>query len=655
MAVILFGLVGYYLFDVLTPRSTVDRLAAIVHHEDERQASEKLSKYLDDSESSIRARACLAIGRIADRRSGELLLPMVRDSSLEVARTAAFALGLTGAKELSGPLLDSVRNRPASVVAAAVKSAGRLADSSMSAVIAGIVGCLADSAPEVREAACYALFYAGARQEAERLVSLLQVEGDRAVQYAALFTLARLGVRSATDVYARFQADADPHYRMLAVRGLARSDSPDAVRMIAVSLNDGDNRVAAQAVQSLQAAGGHQAAEYLANRLNAETDEQLIVLMLQALRALHSNLGEATAEMHLKASLSDNLVAAALAYLGEIRGDRMVAVVDSLRSTNPPARIRVACAEAYREAASGSVVPRLAMLFADEDPLVRAAAFRQLMAVDSANLDFYLKQALADKDMALVVAALDEIGSRKLTSYLPTIRPMYDRLGELDVNIRRSLIDLATQFIDTLGADSAMAELLVAGILDKEYVVRRQAADAYFEKFERDRFSAVPPAATRITERRLREALGGPAVKRRAVVVTNRGEFEFELRFDLAPLTVLSFMDLAAEGFYDGLTFHRVVPNFVIQGGDPRGDGMGGPDFFLRCEYSEAPFVRGTVGIATSGRDTGGSQFFVTHSPQPHLDGRYTVLGQVTRGIEVVDQIVVGDIIQKIIIEEGQP
>ena len=102
---------------------------------------------------------------------------------------------------------------------------------------------------------------------------------------------------------------------------------------------------------------------------------------------------------------------------------------------------------------------------------------------------------------------------------------------------------------------------------------------------------------------------------------------------------------LAQRGFYDGLTFHRIEPGFVIQGGDPSGDGYGGPGFALRCEVTRRPFARGSVGMAHAGRDTGGSQFFITQSRQPHLDGRYTAFGRVTSGWEVLDGLLEGDAI----------
>ena len=120
---------------------------------------------------------------------------------------------------------------------------------------------------------------------------------------------------------------------------------------------------------------------------------------------------------------------------------------------------------------------------------------------------------------------------------------------------------------------------------------------------------------------------------------TDRGDFTIRLDGHRAPNTCATFLDLIRQGYFDGLTFHRVVPDFVIQGGDPDGTGWGGPGYSIRSEWSDAPYERGTVGIAHSGKDTGGSQFFVGHSPQPHLNGRYTVIGKVVNGMEIVDLV----------------
>ncbi len=137
-----------------------------------------------------------------------------------------------------------------------------------------------------------------------------------------------------------------------------------------------------------------------------------------------------------------------------------------------------------------------------------------------------------------------------------------------------------------------------------------------------------------------------------ATIHTGKGSVTMELFPADAPITVDSFVTLARKGYFNGVTFHRVVPNFVIQGGDPRGDGEGGPGYQIRCEVNTRAYGRGAVGMALSGKDTGGSQFFITHSPQAHLDGGYTVFGQVTKGMEVVDRIARGDTIKRIQISE---
>ena len=141
----------------------------------------------------------------------------------------------------------------------------------------------------------------------------------------------------------------------------------------------------------------------------------------------------------------------------------------------------------------------------------------------------------------------------------------------------------------------------------------------------------------------------------KAVLTTEKGAFTIDLLPEEAPLTVDNFVKLARSGYFNGLEVHRVVPNFVMQDGDPRGDGNGGPGWSIRCEINMVPFERGAVGMALSGKDTGGSQWFVTHSPQPHLDGGYTVFGQVNEAdMKVVDNIVRGDKILSVRIIEGE-
>jgi cyclophilin family peptidyl-prolyl cis-trans isomerase len=138
------------------------------------------------------------------------------------------------------------------------------------------------------------------------------------------------------------------------------------------------------------------------------------------------------------------------------------------------------------------------------------------------------------------------------------------------------------------------------------------------------------------------------ATRPSVIIETGRGNIIIELFAQDAPLATQSFLDLADRRFFDGHRWHRVVPAFVIQDGDPRGDGTGGPGYTLRDEVNRRSYERGTVGMARSGPDTGGSQFFITLSPQPHLEGAYTVFGQVVSGLDVMDRITQGDRVRRL-------
>ena len=140
-----------------------------------------------------------------------------------------------------------------------------------------------------------------------------------------------------------------------------------------------------------------------------------------------------------------------------------------------------------------------------------------------------------------------------------------------------------------------------------------------------------------------------------ATIETNRGAIEIELYPQHAPKTVNNFVFLAREGFYDGVTFHRVINNFMIQGGDPTGSGRSGPGYQFEDEVKGNPLKHetGVLSMANAGPGTNGSQFFITHSPQPHLNGKHTVFGKVTSGMEVVNAIRQGDKMESVTIEES--
>lgn len=140
---------------------------------------------------------------------------------------------------------------------------------------------------------------------------------------------------------------------------------------------------------------------------------------------------------------------------------------------------------------------------------------------------------------------------------------------------------------------------------------------------------------------------------KKAVITTKKGTIEIEL-FSTSPLATSNFIQLSRDGFYNGLTFHRVEPGFVIQGGDPSGNGTGGPGYRFNDEKVTQPYSKGIVAMANAGPNTNGSQFFIMLADHPDLPPAYTIFGKVVKGQEVVDQITVGDVMESVTIEDAQ-
>ncbi|MEN8005802.1 MAG: peptidylprolyl isomerase [Candidatus Krumholzibacteriota bacterium] len=274
-----------------------------------------------------------------------------------------------------------------------------------------------------------------------------------------------------------------------------------------------------------------------------------------------------------------------------------------------------------------------------------------------ARLESHLYAGLDDKDFVVAASTADLVGDFPCCGSLSALIRLWDRAAGPDrFELRRGVLAGLTKMLDTekgtwQGPDSLRtqaAALLRRSFDSTDIRLRLEGRLAALA-------SGILPDNLIPTEASLKATL--PAVARnpgqppvavpfdapRVRCVTPRGEFVIELDGRIAPNTCAVFLDLIKKGYYDDLTFHRVVPDFVAQGGDPRGDGWGGPGYTIRSEWSRARYERAAVGIAHDGKDTGGSQFFVTLSEQPHLNGRYTIFGAVTKGMEVVDALEVDD------------
>jgi cyclophilin family peptidyl-prolyl cis-trans isomerase len=335
-----------------------------------------------------------------------------------------------------------------------------------------------------------------------------------------------------------------------------------------------------------------------------------------------------------------------------------------LARKDPDWRIRQATVEGLGFIRSEQALILMEGLLNDESPQVLTAVVNALVGFPHRQAVELARPFIDSGDPAILTSAASFAGERFDYDAIGPLLSAYERLqSPVDTEPMVAILEalgailLATEDNDPIGtlldSDRAMAEaLLESARHDSDINIAQTAADVLSDI----RGELVESATTSDPELSeyfdLEQALefeknGAPTAR----LITNRGTIVIRLLGSHAPGTASNFVTLAQRGYYNGLTFHRVVSDFVIQGGDPRGDGWGGPGYTIRCEYNDLRYREGMVGMALSGKDTGGSQFFITHSAQPHLNGRFTIFGEVIEGMDVVNAILVGDIIDEIQLE----
>jgi cyclophilin family peptidyl-prolyl cis-trans isomerase len=279
------------------------------------------------------------------------------------------------------------------------------------------------------------------------------------------------------------------------------------------------------------------------------------------------------------------------------------------------------------ESGSEGVVPYLS----HPASRVRLAALEAVAARPVPEASPVVRSLIEGEELVVAASAASVAGKLRDAEALPLVRALAERVPgepELAEPVAGALVALA-------GRES---EAVLRPWLQHPHANVRRVAAGFLAGLAGEAVRA-PHVEWPADTRRPEAAKVGTTLTFR----TRKGDFTVALDVEEAPLTSGNLVGLARQGYFRGLTFHRVVPDFVAQGGDPRGDGEGGPGWSIRCEMTRRPYRRGVLGMALSGKDTGGSQFFFTHAPQPHLDGRYTAFGEVTRGMDVVDQLLEGD------------
>ncbi len=469
---------------------------------------------------------------------------------------------------------------------------------------------------------------------------------DPAVRRAAAYALARSGAPPTRPTLRGLTSDPLPATRAVAVRGLGRGE-PSAAdgEALEAALADPDWRVRVAACQALAAQPALRLGGAAAARLVAllDADQPHLVVAAAAALGAHPEAPAGDALVNLVAEGERWLAGEALAALARRRDPRFAALAEPWWSAEDGWRRRAAArASAVGPAATAAATRALA----DSEAAVRLAFLEGLQAAGGDLPADVLGGVLAsDPDAAVRAQALDMREASAPPAPAELLALAHRWRGDAPADARLGALEAAF----AAGDETVRDRVLLAAAGDHDPVVAaRIAAQA-----RRAGVAAIAP------RRPLRHPLAWygeleswAAAPRWLDVVTARGTFRIKLDPD-TPATAREVWDLAANGFYDGLPVHRVVPDFVVQGGDPRGDGWGGPGFVLADEPTLTPFDAWRVGIATSGPNTGGCQLFVTLMPADHLTGHYTNLGEVVRGREIVERLEVGDMIRHVLTAEG--
>ena len=578
----------------------------------ERQAGvDDLASLTADPNASVRTAAAFALGQIGDAAAADTLTRFAQDSDGTVAAEAVEALSKIAARlPLARYVPFTEESQREGIRARAVRYLFRFRSDEASAVAAAALGT---SSAIVRQEAAYALArraYAPARA---RLELLLTDPNPLTRSYVAR---ALGAIASPESLEPLMNVFADPH-------PWVRNNAVVAVGRIAAK----DPRVADQPAHAMRVITLSEDSDSGTRASSIETLGYYARTMEQARKRL---LAIAASGSEWERELAAGAIAKQLGNEKLLPADPSAwAKVRVLEAATP-----VSDAMRVRWSHDANVLVRMNVISTIADDKV------------DANLDL-IRSALSVDDVIVRGYAIDRYSKSHDAQKLQTLREAEERARRDKQNDARLNAIRALAEIDDAGREPMLRALL----RDDDPVVRRLAADLIEQKLGKPRpqFTPLPVTADYL-------AIAKWALQpHTAALHTARGRIDVQLLTQDAPMTAWNFAQLANRHFFDGTTFMRVVPNFVIQGGDPRNDTEGGPGYAIRDEINLQKYTRGAVGMALSGPDTGGSQFFITHSPQPHLDGGYTIFGRAYEGMaDVVDHIERGDRVQSVTIDEAK-
>ena len=613
----------------------------------------------------LRRRAALAVGRVGSADGVDALVALMTDPEAEVRQMAAFALGLIGDVGAADALVDALADPAPQVQGRAAQALGLLGVRSAAPAIGAMVRRHASSAydldpddlthPLSDETEAFRLgLYALAELRAfEPLAEAVLIDEERPILWwwPVAYALGGTGDARALPALATLTGVQGTISVALAARGLGVLGDPRGVEALEdlLRIDRRDRLVVTSAVRALGAIDDPTAVAALDRFVRIRRlDRQLRRVTVEALA---NHAGDASIEVfvELLGHPWPPLRAASLRALSRIDPELFVFALSGI-GTDPDWRVRAAAAEGLGHADPETAAAALTVLLADADQRVLPFALEALVAAEASDVSDLLLEQLEATDVVVRGTAARLLGELRPPEADVALTAAYDAAEPDTSFLARAAI------VEALAAyeGDAAIDTLRRALDDRHWVVRVRAAEELARLMpESDPHDEIGPAPGERGVDHAAPHLTNPPVSPRVFIETGRGTIEMELAVLDAPLTADSFTVLARQGFFDGLTFHRVVPGQAVYGGDPRSDDNGGPGFTLRDEPNQLPFMRGTVGLARDRADAGGSRFFITQLPQPRLDGRHTAFARVVTGMDVVDALQTGDRIQRVLVWDG--
>ena len=625
------------------------RLLALLKHEDDR----------------VRTRAAEACGRLPYPAFGsevtDAVSLLLEDAVPAVRHAAAFSLGLRGDLRAAGTLA-SYRNDPDPMMRARVfEAASRLPDPTLHTEL--LIG-LRDVDPRVRIETAIATARWDSENDSAEVVDRALLDALRPYQlrpagtdsagrhiepefvWRVLYALSRRRAELGRGAFLEYASAPGALERLFAVRGLARIEIDDETGpALAAALLDpeADWRVAYEAAIGL---GGWDDRGALEALLQA-VEHPNVHVRAAAMSSLGSFEGgqEVLAKLRRgQLDVSTEVRVASLDSLSKLLNPISALEVLTKESRSEDAVLRAGAASACANLEDPGAVPLLEALARDPDPRVATTAIGSLASHINPATRAFLIEMLKAPDNGKRLAAVLSLRETAEASDREALEQVF-RTSQGDISN-----EIAFNVLQNLGeiGDAPSRDFVKAALKDSRSYVRQVARDVLASKFGE---TPAPESSQALGARESAPIAGTDYPRYRfnplIEVVTSRGSLVFELFPAEAPVHVHNFIELAKREDYDGLMFHRVVPDFVVQGGDYRGDGNGGRPWngaSVPQEFTKRKTTRGSLGMPRNDDpESGGSQFFVTHRPTPHLDGRYTIFGELRQGGDVLDRIEVGD------------